>query len=82
MSELHADPPDNFEMNQLHVKLLSLPGTYKKTESIVLKELAHKEFARQLNVSVLRIQDVNLLYDDFNLYISATLLDRPPAPGK
>ena len=34
------------------------------------------------NVSLLRIQEVTLLYDDFYLYISATLLDRAPPPGK
>ena len=44
--------------------------------------LTLKEFSRHLNVSLLRIQEVTLLYDDFYLYISATLLDRPPPPGK
>ena len=64
----------------LNISLLT--GTYKRSAGTMLKDMAHREFARHLNVSLLRIQEVTLLYDDFYLYISATLLDRPPPPGK
>lgn len=39
------------------------------------------KFVETLNVSAIRVQDLRLDYDNSNVYISATLLDRSPASG-
>ena len=39
------------------------------------------EFANDLRVNILRVQEVELEYDNQFLYISATLLDNPPPAG-
>ena len=46
-----------------------------------MKIKAQMRFAEILNVSSIRVQDVRLDYDNSNVYISATLLDRTPAAG-
>ena len=40
------------------------------------------EFANDLGVNILRVQEIELEYDNQYMYISATLLDSPPPPGK
>lgn len=47
-----------------------------------LKNVAHMEFANDLGVNILRVQGIGVEYDDQYLYISATLLDNPPPPGR
>ncbi|XP_022318193.2 uncharacterized protein LOC111121287 isoform X2 [Crassostrea virginica] len=59
-----------------------LPGVFHKADEAQMKIKAQMRFAEILNVSSIRVQDVRLDYDNSNVYISATLLDRTPAAAQ
>lgn len=47
-----------------------------------MKITAQRTLAEKLGVSYIRVQDIRIDYDNSNVYISATVLDRAPAAGK
>ncbi|XP_061191548.1 uncharacterized protein LOC133199694 [Saccostrea echinata] len=55
-----------------------IPGVFYKTDENLMKIKAQAKFAEILQVSYIRVQDVRLDYDNSNVYISATVLDRTP----
>lgn len=54
------------------------PGDYHPYTDLQIKQQAQNLFAINANVSNIRIQNVQLQYDNSNVYIKATLLDRSP----
>lgn len=61
---------------------VKMPGIFHKTDEERLKIKAQMKFVETLNVSAIRVQDLRLDYDNSNVYISATLLDRSPASAQ
>jgi hypothetical protein len=57
-------------------------GVFHKTDENLMKITAQSKLADALKVSYIRVQDTRIDYDNSNVYISATLLDRAPAAGK
>lgn len=47
-----------------------------------IKEWAHLIFAEKMDVSILRISDINIDYDDASMFVSATLLDKTAYSGE
>ncbi|XP_060602473.1 uncharacterized protein LOC132755602 [Ruditapes philippinarum] len=64
-----------FEANKISFQL-KFPGTLVAKEVPTIKEWSHLILAENMQVSILRISNINIDYDDANLFVSATLLDK------
>ncbi|XP_045160097.2 uncharacterized protein LOC123525262 isoform X2 [Mercenaria mercenaria] len=64
-----------FEANKITFQL-KFPGTLSSLEVPAIKEWTHLVLAEKMEVSILRISNINLDYDDANVFVSATLLDK------
>lgn len=58
-----------------------ITGTLIPVEIPALKEWAHLILAEKMDVSILRVTNIHLDYDDANIFVSATLLDRTSFTG-
>ena len=59
-------------------------GVFQQQQQVsipYMKDAAHMAFVQQMGVAFLRIQHLNVDYDDAYTYISATLLDKTPPTG-
>ncbi|KAK3090337.1 hypothetical protein FSP39_011029 [Pinctada imbricata] len=54
------------------------PGPFSKSNEDYMKTTVKSLFANAMNVSYIRVQDIRIEFDNSNVYISATLLDRAP----
>jgi hypothetical protein len=59
-----------------------LIGTLVAKEVPTIKEWSHLILAENMQVSILRISNINIDYDDANLFVSATLLDKTAYSGE
>ncbi|XP_048762219.2 uncharacterized protein LOC125670858 [Ostrea edulis] len=59
-----------------------IPGVFYKTDENLMKITAQRTLAEKLGVSYIRVQDIRIDYDNSNVYISATVLDRAPAAAQ